>query len=299
MMQTGRNKTILVVDDTESNLDMVLAILQDYDLIPSTSGEDALELLKEEKVDLVLLDILMPGLDGYDVCKRIKSAPETQDIPVIFITAKTNEQSIEKAYELGGADYVTKPFKPKELLARVKVQLKLQDVIRELDFLANHDTMTGLLNRRKFFEIGDALFQKSADDLYALMVDIDHFKAINDSHGHHIGDVALKKVTAVISEILPSDSVFGRMGGEEFAALFTCQTNDQAKEIASDIRQAVEQTKIPLGCDDDAFISCTISIGITCKQPAFTTLDSLLRKADAALYEAKEGGRNRSVYRSR
>ena len=150
-------ETILVVDDTESNLDMILAILKDYDVIASTSGEDALATVREEPVDLVLLDILMPGTDGFEVCRRLKASPETRDIPIIFITAKNDEETIEAAYDLGGTDYVTKPFRPKELLARVKVQLNLQRVIRELDFLAARDSLTGIYNRRKFFEIAEQM----------------------------------------------------------------------------------------------------------------------------------------------
>jgi len=118
--------TILVVDDTEANIDMILAILKSYDVIPATSGEDALSLLDEEKVDLILLDILMPEMDGFEVCQKLKDNPATKDIPVIFITAKEDEDSIEKAYEIGGVDYITKPFRPRELLARIKTHLRLQ-----------------------------------------------------------------------------------------------------------------------------------------------------------------------------
>ncbi len=290
-------KTVLVVDDTESNLDMVLAILQDYDVIPCTSGADALSIIKEEPVDLVLLDILMPEMDGYTVCTRLKSDVSTQEIPIIFITAKTDEESIEKAYELGGADYVTKPFKPKELLARVKVQLRLQDVIRELDFLATRDNLTGLYNRRKFFELGEVLFNDATENLYALMIDIDHFKKINDQYGHSVGDIALKKVTSVISDMVPPDAVFGRLGGEEFAVLFLSENHDTTKEITSKILKAVAEATIPL--KDGGSFSCTISIGVACKQESTSSIDGLLKDADMTLYEAKESGRNKSIFRER
>jgi len=118
--------TILVVDDTEANIDMLLAILKEYDVIPATSGEDALSLLEQEKVDLVLLDIIMPEMDGFEVCRQIKKNKDTTDIPVIFITAKDDEESIEEAYKIGGVDYITKPFRPRELMARVKTHLHLQ-----------------------------------------------------------------------------------------------------------------------------------------------------------------------------
>ncbi|WP_080805160.1 diguanylate cyclase [Desulfamplus magnetovallimortis] len=288
-------KTILVVDDNESNIDMLLAILKEYDVIPSTSGEDALALIKEESIDLVLLDILMPGMDGYTVCQRLKNQPETQNIPVIFITAKSDEESIEKAYDLGGADYVTKPFKPKELLARVKVQLKLQDVLRELNFLATRDSLTGIYNRRKFFQLAEQMYAEASDDLYALMIDIDHFKRLNDKYGHHTGDIALKTITTAISQTLPESSIFGRMGGEEFAVLLKAGDETRAMEIASLLQQKV--CEIPINTDGGSTIYCTISSGMACKKGDSTSLDSLLRQADSALYKAKEGGRNRSIFR--
>jgi CheY-like chemotaxis protein len=144
--ETVDEKTILVVDDAEANVDILLAILKYYDVIPSTSGEDALALVKEEKVDLILLDILMPGMDGLEVCRRLKADPATMDIPVIFITVKNDEKSIEEAYESGGVDYVTKPFKPVELLARVRTQLTLRETITDLQVaLDNIKTLNGLL----------------------------------------------------------------------------------------------------------------------------------------------------------
>ena len=296
-MANNKNKTILVVDDTEGSLDMALAILQDYDVIPCTSGADALEMVKEEQINLILLDILMPEMDGYTVCTKLKQNPDTQEIPVIFITAKTDEESIEKAYELGGADYVTKPFKPKELLARVRVQLRLQAVLQELDIMATRDVLTGIYNRRKFFELGQALFNSSGRELYVLMIDIDHFKKVNDQYGHDVGDIVLKKVAHVIKEALPPQAIFARLGGEEFCVMYTSQTHEQAMDIVSDILQTVAQTQIPL--KDGGTICCTISVGIGRKYPEFTSLDSLLKEADMTLYEAKEHGRNKSIFRDR
>ncbi len=294
-MNENIEKTILVVDDNESNIDMILAILKEYDVIPSTSGEDALALIKEESIDLVLLDILMPGMDGYTVCQRLKNQPDTKDIPIIFITAKSDEESIEKAYDMGGTDYVTKPFKPKELLARVKVQLKLQDVLRELDFLATRDSLTGIYNRRKFFQLAEQMYADASDDLYVVMIDIDHFKRVNDKYGHQTGDIALKTITSTISQALPDSSLFGRMGGEEFAVLLKASDQNQAMEMTSLLQQKVRE--IPINTEGGLTISCTISSGVTRKQEDIVSLDHLLRLADKALYKAKEGGRNRSIFR--
>lgn len=296
-MDNDKDKTILAVDGKQGNLDMVLAILQDYDVIPCTSGADALEIAREEQINLILLDMLMPETDGYTVCTKLKQDPDTQKIPIIFTTAEIDARTTEKAYELGGADYVTKPFRPRELLARVGVQLRLQEVLRELDIMATRDILTGILNRRKFFELGESLFNASDKELYVLMIDIDQFKKINDQYGNHVGDIVLKKVADVIKDVLPSDAIFGRMGGEEFCVMYTSQSHEQAMDIVSDILKTVSQARIPL--KDGSTISCTISIGIGRKYPEFNSLDSLLQEADMTLYEAKESGRNTSIFRDR
>ena len=129
------NQTILVVDDTISNLDVICNLLEDYDILTATSGIDALEILEDENVDLIILDIMMPEMDGFEVCKRLRDAKKTRDIPILFITASTDEDSIEKAYEVGGTDYITKPFKPKELLAKVAMQLDLVNKTHNLEKL--------------------------------------------------------------------------------------------------------------------------------------------------------------------
>jgi len=296
-MDENKDKTILVVDNTKGNLDMVIAILQDYDVIPCTSGTDALEMVGKEQINLILLDMLMPEKDGYSVCTKLKRNPDTRGIPIIFMTAGTDEDNIEKVYELGGADYVTKPFKPRELLARVGVQLQLQEVISELNFMATRDVLTGIFNRRKFFELGETLFNASGKELYVLMIDIDHLKKINHQYGHDVGDIVLKKVANVIKEVLPPDAVFGRMGGEEFSVMYTAQTHELSMDIVSDILKTVSRTRIPL--KDGGAVSCTISIGIGRKHPEFNALDSLLKEADMTLYEAKERGRNTRIFRDR
>jgi len=296
-MYEDKDKTILVVDNTKGNLDMAIAILQDYDVTPCTSGADALEIVRKKQINLILLDSLIPEKDGYHVCKKLQQNSGTRDIPILFMTSKTDEDSIEKVYELGGADYVTKPFKPGELLARVGIQLQLQDVISELNFISTRDALTGIFNRRKFFELGETLFNASGKELYVLMIDIDHLKNINDRYGHGVGDMVLKKVTNVVKEVLPPDAVFGRMGGEEFSVMYTAQTHELSMDIVSDILKTVSRTQIPL--KDGSAVSCTISIGIGQKHPEFNALDSLLKEAYMTLYEAKESGENPRIFRDR
>ncbi len=138
----NKKHTILIVDDTETNIDILLELLDsDYDVLVSLDGTNALEILKVEQVDLILLDIMMPDIDGFEVCRILKSQEMTKEIPIIFITAKTDEDSIEKAYDMGGTDYVTKPFRVKELLSRVKKELKYQEMLKELKILTSRDAI--------------------------------------------------------------------------------------------------------------------------------------------------------------
>ena len=287
------NKTILIVDDTESNIDILLEILGNYDLIVATDGFSAIEIANEDKIDLILLDILMPEIDGFEVCRRLKLNDNTKNIPIIFITAKTDEESIERAYDVGGIDYVSKPFKPKELLARVKKELKLSSLINHLNYLVAHDVMTGVYNRREFFKMATKYFEIHKD-LFAIMLDIDDFKAINDQHGHAVGDKVIQAVSKTISIFIDEQSIFGRLGGEEFA--FIC--NNKPYEIVikkvEKIRHAIEQLEITT--EDNKIVKLTISSGISKKQTDTKNLDYLLKIADDLLYEAKRQGKNKVIF---
>lgn len=291
-----QQSTILVVDDSESNIEMVLAILDNYDVIPATSGKDALELVESEHIDLILLDILMPEMNGFEVCKKLKETENTKDIPVIFLTAQKDEDSIEAAYLTGGVDYVTKPFKPVELLARVKVHLELQHLIHKLEYLATRDSLTGIYNRRKFFELAEKMFSTYDENLYAIMLDIDFFKRVNDEHGHDAGDTVLKKTTEIISNLLPSTSVFGRLGGEEFAVILTASADEKVIHLLDKIVSTYANTKIAINPKQE--IQCTLSCGMSPRYRYTDSIDELLKEADAALYEAKQTGRNRRVIRA-
>ena len=158
-------ETLLLVDDEKINIDILLGLLgEHYDILVALDGYTAIEILQENKIDLILLDILMPDFDGYEVCKKIKEDQSIKNIPIIFITASTDEDSIEQAYEAGGLDYITKPFKPRELLVRIKTQLKVKALIEHLDYIGSYDQMTGIYNRRKFFILAMAAFTQSKED---------------------------------------------------------------------------------------------------------------------------------------
>lgn len=288
--------SILVVDDTKSNIEILLELLGGtYNVIPALNGQKALSIVRKKPIDLILLDIMMPEMNGLEVCDALRKDPGTKDIPIIFITAKTDESSIEKAYDVGGMDYVTKPFRPKELLARVKTQLRVQSLIRHLEALSSTDQLTGIYNRRKFYDLAYSKFSGSRDPLYAVMIDIDHFKAINDTYGHPVGDVVIKTLAQTIDGMLEEETVFGRVGGEEFAILCNAANDEVVTDRVEAIRTRVEALSIPVGTQT---ISVTISSGISDNKADCYSLDALLKAADEALYQAKETGRNRSIFRA-
>lgn len=289
-------KKILVVDDTKTNINILVELLaEQYDVVVALNGKSALDILKEERVDLILLDIMMPDMDGFEVCRRIKQNSDIHDIPIIFITAKSDEESIEKGYEIGGADYITKPFKPRELLAKILREFKLQDTIHYLEYISFYDQMTGIFNRRKFFELGKKLFKEHSYNLFAVMVDIDNFKIINDTYGHSIGDEVIKCVTKTIQNSLNKEAVFGRLGGEEFAILLDFPSSKNIHLYIESIRKQIEN-KIIL--DKSKEVKFTISVGIAQKNFMTQNIDELLKVADMSLYQAKGEGRNRVIFRS-
>jgi len=293
------NKKILIVDDTVTNLDILGELLEQYDVIDAINGSDALEIIEEEKVDLILLDIMMPEMDGYEVCEILKGNLQTRDIPIIFITAKTDENSIEKAYDMGGADYVTKPFKPKELLAKVKRELQLQDLQNELKLLASTDPMTKLYNRRYFSKISEHaldLAKREKNDISTIMLDIDKFKNVNDTYGHKVGDDVIIKLAEILQKYQRKSDIVCRYGGEEFVILLPNTNINGAKIVSNNIRALVEQNIILL--DNKEKLKFTISLGVSqIDTQNELNIEPSLKRADDALYEAKETGRNKVCIR--
>jgi len=284
---------LLVVDDNESNLDILLHLLDPYDVIVALDGNSALDLLQYEAPDVILLDIVMPGLDGYEVCRRIKANPQWRHIPILFITAMTDEASLVRAFDIGGSDYVTKPFRSRELLARVRIQVEYRRAMEQLRRMAVTDELTGIHNRRAFFEQAGEMFrtaQRAASDLAALMIDIDHFKSINDRFGHAVGDEALRGAVEAIGDALPPEALLGRLGGEEFAVLLPASAMAAAATLAESLRTAIARVRLN---DAGSALVMSASIGIAHRSEGAADLDALLRCADDRLFQAKRDGRNR------
>lgn len=298
------NFLILIVDDVSKNLQVVGAMLDDvgYATTFATSGKQAIERVKTANPDLILLDLMMPEINGLQVCEHLKADPLYAEIPIIFLTASNESEHLLQAFSQGAVDYVTKPYKAPELLARVKTHLELKytrdelkQALVELEKLATTDPLTGIANRRHLLTLAEREFQRTHrynNPFSVLMIDIDHFKLINDNYGHNIGDEALKIMADVTVNALRKVDIFGRFGGEEFVVFLPETQADEALLVAERIREAIATTPIYV---DDQTIHITVSIGVTIYESSEISLDGLLMEADKALYDAKKQGRNQVV----
>jgi diguanylate cyclase (GGDEF)-like protein len=298
------NFLILIVDDVSKNLQVVGAMLDEvgYATTFATSGKQAIERVKTANPDLILLDLMMPEINGLQVCEHLKADPLHAEIPIIFLTASNDSQHLLQAFGQGAVDYVTKPYKAPELLARVKTHLELKytrdelkKALVELETLATTDSLTGISNRRHLLTLAEREFQRAQryrHPFSILMLDIDHFKSINDTYGHATGDEALKLMADVTRNALRQVDIFGRFGGEEFVVFLPETPLPDAVTVADRIREAIASVSVAM---DDAAIRMTVSIGVATYQTEEPNLDTLLMRADKALYEAKQRGRDRVV----
>ena len=294
-LENDSEALILIVDDMIENVVFLEKILQKsgFRTISAQSGDAALDLLTEYIPDLILLDIVMPGLSGFETCARIQSNKDFIDIPVIFLSAKKDEKTIIESFIYGGLDYVIKPFNSPELLARVNTHLQLKKAKEKLHTLAFTDTLTGLYNRRKFFESLDleqARILRYKEDSSFIMVDIDHFKHINDNCGHDIGDKALIRFAGILKSALRETDLAGRLGGEEFGIILPQTDMVKASIVAERIRARIEAES---ASPDEGIPAFTASFGLAPFSKDLTGTSMLTQQADNALYRAKESGRNR------
>ena len=290
---------ILIVDDTPLNIQILAeALTRDYRVKVAASGKKAFEVIAKQGVpDLILLDIMMPEMDGYEVCRRLKSNHSTQNIPVIFVTAKTDMVDEEYGLRLGAADYIAKPFHLPIVAARVQNHINLKKKTDLLESLAMLDGLTNIPNRRRFDEALDSEWKRAkrvGHSVALVMGDIDFFKAYNDHHGHGAGDACIKTVAEVLADVVdrPADLV-ARYGGEEFIALLPETDIEGARLIAERFRCGVESRHISHG-HSQASPWVTVSVGFASALPDESNSTSpLLEAVDDMLYRAKADGRNR------
>jgi diguanylate cyclase (GGDEF)-like protein len=297
---TPQPSTILVVDDTANTLELIATILgTEHKVLPAGDGETAMKIALQEEPDLILLDIRMPGMDGYQLCRLLKAEPVTREIPVIFVTAMDEEREEAKGLELGAIDYITKPLSPPILRARVRNHIELKRQRDQLRRLSAVDGLTSLANRRAF---GEALekgwrgaIRRNAS-ISLLMTDIDDFKQFNDAYGHLAGDEALRRVAQALESaaLRPADMV-ARYGGEEFVVLLPDTGANEAALVADRLLLAVRRLAIPHE-HSRGWQYISLSVGLASARPARDmNANELLDLADRMLYKAKTSGRNRVV----
>lgn len=291
---------ILIVDDNPGNIQILSGILAPlYETYFATSGPQCLELVIRQQIDLILLDVVMPGMDGFELCQRLKESPLTREIPVIFVTAMMAVEDQARGFELGAVDYIVKPVSPPTTLARVKTHLELKSQRDYLRQLSQIDGLTGIPNRRRFDQALETEWLRARRNglpLTLLMMDIDHFKRFNDTHGHLAGDACLKKVAQALSDAMyrPGDFV-ARYGGEEFACILPECDAAGAREVSRHCLENVAALDVREAISDDR-VSVTLSIGGATLIPRERMAPTaLLEQADSLLYQAKQQGRNRFV----
>jgi diguanylate cyclase (GGDEF)-like protein len=307
---------ILYVEDDEAirnNTIITLNLLQ-ANIFDAIDGKDGLNKFIEhqDKIDIILTDLSMPSMSGLEMIEEIKKI--RSDIPVIITTAHQESNYLKTAIRLGINYYILKPIeiynmietivkamepvnlkkalveKNEELMKlNASLEERIKERTKELEILASTDPLTQIHNRRKFFELSATRFRQNNDNLYAVMIDVDQFKDINDKYGHHTGDEILKHVTNAIKENLSSEDIFGRVGGEEFAIVYNSDDSSHINKIEK-LRKVVENLSFN-------GIKVTISLGLTKKNQEDKNIDRLLSRADKALYEAKGAGRNKVIFR--
>ncbi len=295
----NKRDKILIVDDERFNINVLVDLLgADYDTMVAKNGVHALKRVQSAtRPDLILLDIMMPAMDGYEVCRRLKGDPRTEDIPVIFISALNQVGDEEKGLELGAVDYISKPISPALVRLRVRNHLRLKhqsDVLRDL---SNFDGMTGIPNRRRFDQYLEQQWRHALSNelpLSLTLMDIDFFKLYNDHYGHIGGDDCLKQVAAALARATHRDTdLVARYGGEEFVCLLPGTDARGAAIVGERLRNAVLELEIPHEYSSVASY-ITLSLGVATRAPdAAESGTALVEQADRNLYIAKEQGRNR------
>jgi two-component system, cell cycle response regulator len=297
---------ILVVDDNQDNIEIIATRLRfrGYEILEASDGEQALALVRECAPDLLLLDVMLPDIDGYEISRRIKGAADLPFIPIILVTARDSTQDKVAGLDAGADDYLTKPINFPELEARVRSMLRikrLQDELeeknRELERLSISDGLTGLFNHRHIHDLLADEYERverTRDCMSVAMFDLDRFKSVNDTYGHQAGDRVLIELADILRESARDIDRLGRYGGEEFMALLPETCIEDAAVFVERVRREVARRPFDIGRDEP--LRMTLSAGVaTYPHETIDSVEAVVRLADQALYAAKEGGRDRVV----
>lgn len=289
----NKNTHVLVVDDSKTFCEKVAYICRQYNLIVSTasSGKEALEILKANSdIKLVFVDYIMPNMNGLELTTEIRKLHSKDILSVIALSGSDEKDIVAKFLKYGANDFISKDFSNEELLARLNVSLDTLELFELTKQQANKDFLTGLYNRRYFFEHCNRLYLSAKDNnkkISIAMLDIDYFKRLNDTYGHEVGDLALKHISKLLQNELRGDIIISRFGGEEFAIFFNGYDEIEALKALETFRKVVQNSFIKT---ENQKISFTISGGI-CSMLG-DNIDSMLKNADKGLYKSKENGRN-------
>ena len=292
----AESMTIMIVDYSKDNIDILKKFLTKFGfkITVALSGELALDLIPKLRPDLILLDVMMPGIDGYEVCIRLKKDKDLKNIPVIFITAKGDTEDILEGFGVGAVDYIMKPFRLEEVYVRVKTHLILSAALKKLTLDSETDPLTGLFNRRTFMQKieNEALRFKRTQKIFSILFgDIDLFKKINDTYGHLAGDAILVSISHILNTEKREIDQVARWGGEEFLILLPETNLKGAVQLGNKIRKSISAKPIT---HEGQEINVTMSFGVS-EYNSETHIEKIIDLADQRLYLAKNSGRNKVV----
>jgi two-component system, cell cycle response regulator len=291
-------ETILVVDDSPFETAVLNKLLRDYTVVSAGSGDEMWNVLSKETPAIILLDVVLPGEDGFDLAEKLSAVEKYSDIPIIFITAKDTGRDVERGFDSGGVDYIKKPYNEIELRARIRSALAKKRQEIELREKTITDPLTGLHNRRHFFENLSRNIEharRNPGNRFSIAVlDIDHFKAVNDTLGHQAGDFILKEIAGFLKKSIRPYDLLARYGGEEFIVLYKDCSRKEAGEILTRIKDALA-ARTYLYHDKPVHITFSSGIADITEVKIESAAEELIKIADARLYQAKESGRNRVV----
>lgn len=288
--------SVLVIEDHPDQRDLLSIVLQreGYRVVTAANGIEALEKLETESIQIALSDIMMPKMDGFELIKRIRSNTALKSIYLILITARIQEGDRVRGLDLGADDYITKPFSFSELLARVRVGSRVVQYQQHLEYQTQVDSLTGLFNRRAFEKKIQEEFDRSAryhNPFSLLIMDVDNFKSVNDTYGHHGGDAVLVKLSETMREKTRKSDFPSRYGGEEFVLILPETDQENALQVAGKIHEAIRTQSFGTSTNP---IAITVSIGVSSNSSAhYSDWRQMLNDADQALYVAKNSGKDR------
>lgn len=308
-MKACEKQTVMIVDDSLLIREQIKSILKDIDLniCEATTGREALDRMHQYQPDLILLDVVLPDIDGYTLCSRLKEADE-QEAVIVFLTSMNDSEDVIRGFSVGASDYIKKPFHPEEVKSRAVAHLaikkqkdelsrqnrELRTNMKKLNDMAFRDGLTGLYNRRYVVDdLAEEIKCHDRNDVknVLIMADIDDFKKVNDTYGHEAGDIALVCVSNILESVCRRHRVI-RWGGEEFLVVLFAVTRAEAFAISEQVRKEI--AVLPVVYDDTTFY-CTITLGMSAYDNRIS-MEENVANADKALYEGKRSGKNRSVW---